>query len=262
MQFYLFFIFPGYKDFLLEEINQKHPKLTLSFSNKEFVSMKGPANYEKVLKKNPILFAKRMGKFLKKSSEPKNFSILVKEGEYWLFDNISTPIDTFELNIKEKPHKAPARAWHKIDEACDLFDWEIKKGESVIEIGSAPGGISYFVLEKRADLVCIDPAEMDRNLKPFKHIKQSVFDVKKHQLPRKCDWLISDLNLNGDLNLSQCKRIVDYYPQIKGGFITIKTPQPEDLKNIEKWKSLFKKFHVHFFHLPSHKSEIGLFFIN
>ena len=261
MQFYLFFIFPGYKNFLLEEIKLRHPKLTLSFSNKEFVSMKGPANYERNLKKKPILFTRRMGVFLDKSSQPEDFCILVKEGEYWNYEKIETSIDTFDLKVKDKPENAPARAWHKIDEVCELFNWQICSGDNVIEIGSAPGGISYFVLEKGANLVCIDPAEMDAKLKKIKHIKQSIFEVKKNQLPKKCDWLISDLNLNGDLNISQCKRIADYYPQIKGGFITIKTPNLEDLKNFDHWSGIFKKFQVQLFHLPSHKSEIGLFFI-
>ncbi len=260
MNFYLFFIHPDLKDLLIEELKRKHPKLNLSFSNKEFLSMKGPEGYEKFLKKHPLIFAKRMAIFLGKGKEPKGLSLKLKTDEFWYYKTIKTHCDTYDLPLAERPEKAPARAWHKIQEACNHFDWKIKKGDSVIEIGSAPGGISYFILEQGAKLTAIDPAEMSKDLEGFTHIKESIFEVKKKQLPRRCDWLISDLNLKGDLNIKQCRWIADQYPELKGGFITIKTPKDFDVKHMRKWADEFNEFNTFLIHLPSHKREIGLFF--
>lgn len=262
MQFYLFFIHPQLKDLLLEELKRRHSKLSLSFSNKEFLSMKGPEGYEVHLEKNPLVFAKRMGIFLDKSADPGEYAVRVKEGEYWNYELIRTPCDTYDIVESPKPEGAPARAWHKIDEACKHFDWKIKAGEIVIEIGSAPGGISYYLLDKGAELYAVDPAKMDPSLKGFKHIQRSIFDVDRRDLPTHCDWLISDLNLSGDLNVVQCARIAAYYSKLKGGFLTIKTPQDFDVKHMKKWAKSFENFETTLFHLPSHRREIGLFFRN
>lgn len=258
--FYLFFIHPRLKDLLLEELKRKHPKLTLSFSNKEFLSMKGPDGYEKYLLKHPLIFAKRMGVFIEKIEHQTESSIQLKDKEYWKYNLIKTPCDTYDINVSDLPKKAPARAWHKIQEACEHFDWKIEKDDVVIEIGSAPGGISHFLIEKGVRLTAIDPAAMDKDLGDFIHLKMSIFDVEKKHLPRNCDWLISDLNLNGDLNISQCKRIAKLYPNLKGGFITIKTPKDFDVKHMQKWADEFKNFKTQLIHLPSHKREMGLFF--
>lgn len=262
--FYLFFIYPELKDLLLDELKLNHPKLSLSFSNNEFVSMKGPKNYETKLCANPVVFSRRMGIFIKKADSPSEYSVQAQASEYWHYSLIDGPWDTFDLLSAEKPPLAPARAWHKIQEACNHFNFDFNKGDQVIEIGSAPGGISYYILCKQAKLLAIDPAKMDKNLLQFEdnfcHLQKSIFEVQKNHLPQKCDWLVSDLNLAGDLNIGQCRRIVDLYPNIKGGFITIKTPKSSDLKNISKWKETFKKFSVNIIHLPSHRREVGLFF--
>lgn len=260
MSFYLFFTFPNLKDLLLEELRRKHPSLTLSFSNKEFLSMKGADNYSNQLIRNPLIFARRMALFIDKQSSPSEYSIALKDNEFWNYKIINSKCDTFDLKEIEKPDEAPSRAWHKIQQACEFFHWEIQKGETVIEVGSAPGGISYYLLEKGAKLFAIDPAQMDNKFQNFTHIQKSIFDVDRRDLPKHCDWLVSDLNLSGDLNVAQCKRISEYYPKLKGGFITIKTPKDFDVKHMRKWESEFNRFKTTIIHLPSHRREIGLFF--
>ncbi|MFG1499109.1 SAM-dependent methyltransferase [Halobacteriovorax sp. XZX-3] len=267
--FYLFFYHPKLKDLLLEEIKLKHPKLHLSFSNKEFVSMKGPDNYETQLIKKPVAFARRQATFIDKYNEiPLDGEyIRVGENQFWHFDTIITPVDTFSLTESEISDEVPARAYHKACQAFRLYKEEISAQDQIVEIGSAPGGISYYVLEKGAKLVSVDPALMDPIISEkfgdqFSHIKKSVFDVTRAQLPKHCDWLISDLNLNGDLNTNQSRRIMDFYKNIKGAFLTIKTPVINDLKKVDDWIKVFtadKKYEVSVCHLPSHRREIGMF---
>ena len=61
--FYLFFHFPELKDLLIDEVKAFHPVLRLSFSNKNFLSFKGPKGYQKALKERPLIFVKRMEPF-------------------------------------------------------------------------------------------------------------------------------------------------------------------------------------------------------
>ncbi|EQC52072.1 SAM-dependent methyltransferase [Bacteriovorax sp. DB6_IX] len=267
--FYLFFYDTTIKDLLLEELQKKHPKLTLSFSNKEIISMKGPSGYAKYLEDRPVIFSKRQALFIEKTKENDETkeSILVGK-DYWVYETIDTYNDFLELPEIEMPEQSPARAWHKMREAHEQFALDIERGQQVIEIGSAPGGISYYLLELGVNLVCIDPAEMSPVLSQnyqssFKHIKESVFEIKKFMLPKTCDWIISDLNLKGDLNLDQTRRLMSFYPQLKGAFLTVKTPTIKDLKKINIWANSFNEgFEAIVTHLPSHRREIGIIVYN
>ena len=149
-------------------------------------------------------------------------------------------------------------------EAHEIFRLDIKPSDSIIEIGSAPGGISYYLLELGVKLTSIDPAVMDPHLleqyaKNFTHLKESIFDIQSQHLPSYCDWVISDLNLDGDLNINQSGKIIKMFPNLKGAFLTVKTPRSEDIKRISKWTIGFKqRFKVNIINLPSHRKEIGI----
>jgi len=59
----------------------------------------------------------------------------------------------------ERP--APSRAYHKIREACRLTGVEPTRGQTVLDLGAAPGGASLFFLERGLSVVAVDPAVMD-----------------------------------------------------------------------------------------------------
>lgn len=213
-----------------------------------------------------IIYALRIGLFNNKSETPTESlaSVSVKESEFWNYEIIKTKFDFLD-HYPSPPHppEAPARAYSKILEAQELTSLSIKNGHSVVEIGSAPGGISYYLLNHEVSLTAIDPAEMDEDLtdkypNTFKHLKMSIFDIERSHLPKNIDWVVSDLNLNGDLNVNQSFKVMNYYPKLKGAFLTLKTPNPNDLEKINDWKKVFiKKYRVEVMNLPSHKKEIG-----
>lgn len=268
ISYFLFFYDRNIKDLLLEELKLYHPKLNLSFSNKSFLSMKGPEGYEKVLSSRPVVFSRRQAIFIGKVEREEEgdglFYVKVKEGEFWKYKKIESPCDDFDLIEIDLPELAPARAYHKIREASLLHQLDFKSGDQAIEIGSAPGGISYYLLEKGLKLVSIDPANMsDRLFKVygnnFQHLKKSIFDVERNELPHRCDWIISDLNLDGALNIKQSLRIMKLFPKLKGAFLTVKTPKNSDLMKFSQWKKEFEEFgDVILNHLPSHRKEIGI----
>lgn len=262
--FYLFFYDYSLKDLLLDELNIKYPELKLSFSNKEFLSMKGPKGLSPKLKKDPIIFSTRQAIFIDKSKEQNQRLLSVKVGkEFWHYKVIEGGVDTFDFKEELVDFKVPARAYYKMQQAHKIFNLDINTDETVIEIGSAPGGISFYLLNLGCNVVCIDPAIMDQELlekyqSKIKHIKKSIFDIIESELPKKCSWVISDLNLNGDLNINQSLKIIDLYPELKGAFLTIKTPSKEDIQSFSNWVRKLKKFSFKFVHLPAHKREIGV----
>ncbi len=263
-QFFLFFYDFALKDLLLEEIAFRYPKLKLSFSNKDFLSMKGSELDIDLISRNYPIFAKRVGIFISKGPEKDEEGILVGM-DFWNYQILESPTDTYELVEVETPIHAPSRAYHKMEQVVRLFDIPLNESEQVIEIGSAPGGISFYLMEKGLKLTTIDPAEFDPYVSShypnlFQHIKKSVFDVNRKDLPKTCDWIVSDLNLAGDLNTKQVLRFLKLFPQVKGAFLTIKTPDFKEFKKVKSWIHLFKSnsYQVTAFHLPSHRREIGL----
>jgi len=271
--FYLFFYDQDVKSLLLEELSFYYPQLKLSFSNKEFISMKGSDGDLEAFKRRTPILSKRLGRFIEKSSiahaqaqKKGNIESVLVGKEYWIYEVIPSVNDTLDLNQVELPEYAPSRSYHKIEQLIRHFKVSVEGVNEVLEIGSAPGGISYFLLDKGFNLTTIDPAEFDPFIvshypKLFHHIKKSFYDVKKAELPEKCDWLITDLNLSGDQSLSHLLRIINYYPSLKMIFLTVKTPDFSEFRKIDKWKKWLSKssFKVNIFHLPAHRKEVGFY---
>lgn len=265
-QFYLFFYHEEVKELLLQELAISYPELRLSFSNKFFLSMKGPRGYEESLT-NPfsVTFSFLIGKFIEKNNQRKVEFLEcteVKEGEFWHFKVLSTLGKEARETI-DVPKDIPARAWLKTSDFERLQLGSFEEGQNVIEIGAAPGGITTYLLKKGCSVWSIDPAQMDSSLEKnfpesFTHLKKSTFDVLKVELPRKVDWIVFDLNLPGVLCLKELQRFVSYYP-LASVFMTIKCPRKEEVALIFKIKNLsFPKHELGLFHLPSHKKEFGL----
>jgi 23S rRNA (cytidine2498-2'-O)-methyltransferase len=104
------------------------------------------------------------------------------------------------------PSQAPSRAWLKLVQALSfagLDAKEVLEGRTAVELGSAPGGASYALLQRGVRTFGVDPGAMDDRVlrftgprdASFTHVRMPVGDVLPHMLPPKADLLISDLNL-------------------------------------------------------------------
>jgi 23S rRNA (cytidine2498-2'-O)-methyltransferase len=124
------------------------------------------------------------------------------------------------------PAAAPSRAWLKLEEGLSFSGLPIKPGEVALEIGSAPGGASYALLQRGLRVVGVDPADMAPAVAShpsFTHVQVKLGDLRREQLPKRVDWLFVDVNLAPAVALHQLRRIVSTLKTtLKGGLITLK----------------------------------------
>lgn len=131
------------------------------------------------------------------------------------------------------PTEAPSRAWLKIEEALRWSGLPLRAGEVALELGSAPGGTSWALLDRGLTVIGVDPGEMDPRVltRPgFSHLKMTVGDLRREHLPRHVDWLLLDVNLAPQVALHQTRRIVSMLRStLRGVILTLKL-------NDEKWQ--------------------------
>ena len=91
------------------------------------------------------------------------------------------------------PTGAPSRAAAKLLEAFDWLGRGPEPGDLCIDLGAAPGGWTWVLLDRRARVVAVDPARMDPSLakhKNLRHVQRSAFE---YQLEEPADWLCCDM---------------------------------------------------------------------
>lgn len=97
-----------------------------------------------------------------------------------------------------RPPDAPSRAYLKLLEGFDFAGLPLAAGLVAVEIGSAPGGAVWAMLERGLEVVAIDFAAMDPRLaaRPgFRHLAKNADAVTAAELPPRVDYLLLDVNL-------------------------------------------------------------------
>ncbi len=296
-QFYFVLTNVEAEPILKEEISLRYPQLRMSYSRPGFITFK--AETEGAF--NPLFcrvsglshgkFRKEELKYgkawvyslsakypipedLQKLSDKTNFkknetvTLIMMTGpdEFWVGSytlkshHFQTPGEVSSILENEN---APSRAYYKIAEAFEAFDLPVENQETVLELGSAPGGSSLFLLEQDLKVLGVDPADMDpRILKnfDFKHLKKPFETLSDNDFKRGVDWIISDINLPPTVVLKELFRILTFL-EPRGIIITLKI---NDLKHLEVVATIREQMRklgfpkVELKYLPSHKKEIAL----
>jgi 23S rRNA (cytidine2498-2'-O)-methyltransferase len=87
----------------------------------------------------------------------------------------------------------PSRAARKLAEAFAWLGLAPGSGELCVDLGAAPGGWSWLLLEKRARVIAVDPARMDAELmrnSRLRHVQGNAFDYEPEE---PVDWLFCDM---------------------------------------------------------------------
>jgi 23S rRNA C2498 (ribose-2'-O)-methylase RlmM len=186
--------------------------------------------------------------------------------EYWVGEYIlkKTHFQTpGEVSSIEKNEDAPSRAYYKIAEAFEAFDLPMDSQEKVLELGSAPGGASLFLLDQDLIVYGVDPALMDKDILKnynFKHIKKAFETLNENNFREDIDWIVSDVNLPPSVVLQEVDRFLTFL-EPRGVILTLKLHQDRYLRMLKPVVEAFKKkgfTTVELKYLPSYRQEICL----
>jgi 23S rRNA (cytidine2498-2'-O)-methyltransferase len=87
----------------------------------------------------------------------------------------------------------PSRSARKLEEALVWLGTGPGAGESCVDLGAAPGGWTWLILNRRARVIAVDPARLEPRLleqKRLRHIQASAFDWQPEE---PVDWLFCDM---------------------------------------------------------------------
>lgn len=139
--------------------------------------------------------------------------IAVQENEFWLGVHLHQanhhphPGGKPSLTL---PSEAPSRAYLKLEEGIIWSQLPLRQDDVAVEVGSAPGGASYALLQRGLRVIGIDPGKMDPVVLKsdrFRHIAKSVTDVAAPELLPPIHWVLLDMNVNPQISLFAVDRI-------------------------------------------------------
>jgi len=174
--------------------------------------------------------------------------VIVDEKEWWVgFHYLHSAVAEWPGGFWRAalPTDAVSRAYLKMQEAVLWSGFHVKPGERCVEIGSAPGGASQFLLAQGLDVIGIDPAQMDRVVSAnpqFRHIRKRSKEVPRSEFVD-VDWLTCDVNLPPNYTLDTVKAIVSH-PGVRfqGMLLTLKLVEwslaeeiPKYLERVRSW---------------------------
>ena len=93
------------------------------------------------------------------------------------------------------PEAAPSRAAMKLVEALTWLDRAPEPGDLCVDLGAAPGGWTWVLLERRARVIAVDPARLAHSLdgkKGLLHLRADAFRFTPDETDP-ADWLFCDM---------------------------------------------------------------------
>ena len=161
------------------------------------------------------------------------------------------------------PPHAPSRAWCKIEEAIRRFGLDVAAGMRVLEIGSAPGGVSQALLDRGCSVVGVDPNEMDPRVlsRPgFRHLQTSVIHLRERDIGGPVECLVVDINQPPHAVLD---RVAPLCQGLRAGLtvavFTLKLPRWELVRELPKWRERLEgllRMETFAAQLPSNRQEL------
>ena len=91
------------------------------------------------------------------------------------------------------PEHAPSRAAAKLLEAFAWLDRAPAAGEMCVDLGAAPGGWSWVLLERGAHVLAVDPAKLDPLVMKKRGLTHLRDDAFRFEPDEPIDWLVADM---------------------------------------------------------------------
>jgi 23S rRNA (cytidine2498-2'-O)-methyltransferase len=169
-------------------------------------------------------------------------TIVVEPNQWWFGYHWATHVPgrwpggvpTFTVNPM-----AISRAYHKIYEATLWAGIRIRRDDVCAEIGSSPGGVCQWLLEKGARVIAIDPAELDPEVAGHAnliHFRCRGREVRKRALSE-ARWLFADINAAPEYTLDTIEGIVTnrHVRRVAGLVLTLKISDFKNASAIPDW---------------------------
>ena len=145
----------------------------------------------------------------------------------------------------ELPEHAVSRAYLKMAEALAWSALPMSQGETVVELGCAPGGASQALLESGLAVIGVDPAMPAEEVladPQFTHFRGRTLEVPR-KLFRGVHWLAADMNVAPDYTLDAVEAAVKHPGiSIRGLLLTLKLPDwkladelPALIERVKSW---------------------------
>ena len=135
-----------------------------------------------------------------------------------------------------------SRAELKLIEAIEVFNIDIKKYKTAIDLGCAPGGWSKVLLDNNIKVIGIDPANIDSrvlNNKNFTHFKDKVENFKNKEA---FDLIVNDMKMDFKKSIDITKKLLKNLNSNSVIIMTIKLYKKDDI--IESLKYLKNNFTI------------------
>jgi len=286
---------PGFEARLKAEASVHAPDLHPSFSRPGFLTFK-----ETKPRSTPrFTFSRVTGRFLAKGNAVAKETAVVVEGEGRTVHQFSpvdvrgegpeAPVGTEVLDVValgpdefwwgvrtveawgwgvpgglpgfKLPDEAPSRAWLKLEEMLLWSRWSPTSETVALELGSAPGGASWALLNRGATVVGVDVAPMATlclENPRYTHRALSVRDLRKKDLPASLNVLFCDLGLKPVEAVPQIRHLCQILPSLTRVYYTLKMGEGQTTADLDGWREAFRKmgFQVRSTHLPSNRMEI------
>ncbi len=222
------------------------------------------------------ILVKNQGSKLPKMNDWIAWVYVYEQKECWInVFQFLPPINNFGNISSNIPKESPSRAYLKMAQTFERLQMKkIQDPQTFLEIGCAPGGVAYFLLQEGHFVLGIDTGDMDQKLlnspmaDRLKNIRKPVQEVRKGDIEKSLqrlnvptfEWLANDLNLPLPMAYNETMRISQYSNDLWGQLITLKTPSIESLPQlmtaIKKISQSERDFYyVQAIHLPAHKKE-------
>jgi 23S rRNA (cytidine2498-2'-O)-methyltransferase len=194
----------------------------------------------------------------------------VEQDSVWLGCHIHafgrSPNPAGDPHIKQ-PKLAPSRAYLKIEEAIAWAQIPFVPNETVVEIGSAPGGSTYALLQRGLKVTGFDPARMAdvvHKNKNFSHVKRAIQDMQPSDLPSSVQWFVIDVNLEPEFVWHHLSRLVPTQKP-RGLLWTLKLKDLRTAQTVPKYLQAVRELGVNKVfatHLPSNAQELCVYGVN
>jgi 23S rRNA (cytidine2498-2'-O)-methyltransferase len=193
--------------------------------------------------------------------------VIVEENEIWIGQSVKR---TWDWGLPGGrlttglPELAPSRAYLKIEEAITLSGVRLEKSDRAIEIGSAPGGACYALLERGLTVSGIDRGEMApivQKYARFKWFASSIRDFSIAYEDPQAEWVLVDMNTEPRVSVKESLPLLEHtLPSLCGIFFTMKVNHEAILDDLPVLaESLVRKLRlkkVQMTQLPSNRSEV------